>query len=180
MEVTHTVVGEVIEHIFTMKPYVSDEYVSFGLEADYFKAECVLHVFEAMLETKDEPAQQGMQIWVRFCHEELDRMNFSKFSWPEILELCRRLQDELNWGTLLPSLVDEHTIEISLYRSIDVTLSDVRMALNQDLRSEFLRTLKRLLDEWEELSPILSGVSTGQITSFEGIELLMQEPASYV
>lgn len=179
MEVTHVAVGEVIEHIFSSKPYITDDFVGFGLAADYFKAEVIVSIFDTLPETADEPVRQGMQMWVWFRNPDESRMNLRKFTWPQVLELCHRLQDEINWGTLAPSWVNDDEIQIALFRSIDITLSDIGLALNRDLHSEFLRTLARLSDEWEELSPVFMGVETGQITSVDGVELLLQAPASY-
>lgn len=177
MEVTHQAVADIIAEVFTSEPAVEADFVGFGLEEEYFSTEVIINLFATKPISDDQSSPQGVQIWFWFAHADKDRMNLSKFSFVEVLDLCHHLQSELDWGELVPVQIDEYTIQIALYRADDVCMEDVKLAHEHNIKSSVLKNMYRLCEEWSKLSPILSGVATGQIESVEGIEMLLCETA---
>ena len=159
MTVTHEAVGEVIEHIFTTSPSVSSDFVRFGLEHCGLLTEVTISVYEDVF-----TYGQVMDMFFWLVDSTGHRLNMRTPGWSKALELCKQLQDAIDWCTLSPYQFDgEEDIQIALSRRIDVSESDLRMAMNRDIDSEFLRIFERLSEEWELVSPILLGVATGQI-----------------
>jgi hypothetical protein len=175
MKITHQSVGDVIKEIFTAKPLINDDFVGFGIEGDHFNAEVIMSLFDDPPLTGDKSQRQSLQICLWFSHPDESRLNLAKLAFGEILELCYNLQNKLGWGELIPEKVDDQTVEIALYRAFDIDMGDIRLAHEHDLDSSLLRNLHRLCIEWEALSPVLSGIATGQIKQTKNIEMFLQD-----
>lgn len=173
MEVTYKTVGEVIAEHYTSQPVITEEFIGFGLEDDDYTIEVVITLYEVSPETDDEPARQAMQVLMWFCDNDNNRFNLNHWPMAELLELCWRLQENIDWGMLTPRRVDETTVELCLFRCIDINTRDLSLAFNSDMNSEFLRTLERLSAECDELSLLFRGISRKEINSLADAQLFL-------
>ena len=179
MEVTYKTVGEVIAEHYTSQPVVEQDFVGFGLEDDDYTIQVVITLYEVAPETDDEPLRQAMQILMWFCENDNTRLNFSHVPMSDLLELCWRVQENIDWGTVTPRRVDGETVELCLFRCIDITMRDISLAFNSDMNSDFLRTLERMSVECDELSPMFLALANGEVTSLLDAELFLAEPAGH-
>ena len=179
MEVTYKTVGEVIAEHYTHRPVVEEDFVGFGLQDEDYTIEVVITLYEVTPETEEDPLRQAMQIIMWFCDNDNGRLNFNHIPLVDLLELCWRLQENIDWGVITPRRVDEKTVELCLFRCIDITMRDLSLAFNGDMNSEFLRTLERMRTECDELSPMFLALANGDVSSLSEAELFLTEPAGH-
>lgn len=178
MQVTQQNVSEVIKHLYTAEPQINEDFTGFYLRSDLYSAEVVIHVFDASPTGTQKPASQGMRVWIWFCSSPGERLNLASLGKDEMLDLCYRLQDEIDWGIITPVFVSSQETQVALTRSAGITFDDICKAMKCNPASALISTLNRLAQDWEALNPLLVGVATGQVTSTNKLELLLQKPAS--
>jgi hypothetical protein len=177
MDVTGKMVGDVIAECFTTDSYVRDDFIRFYLDDDEYIVEVRISLYEVAPETDTEPARQGMQVLMWLCDLESERLNLAKIMpFSELLVLCNRLQDSMDWGTILPYEIDSETINLGVVRTLDITTRDLSCAINNDMNSEFLRVVHRLGTECDELFVVVQSMTGAGITTFSEAKLLLTEP----
>lgn len=112
-----------------------------------------------------------------FCNQDTSRMNFSAIGYGDVLELCNLLSYEIDWGAIIPCQYDEANLGICLASTIDTAIDDVEAMRNMDHSSTLLRNIFRLCKSAERIYPVLYGVSTGQIMSFDSLECFLAKEA---
>lgn len=166
MRVTHSMIGEVISHLFGIPATVDDEGVTFGIEAEGgSSAQVIMQLFEAVEETEEETGRQGLQITLFFDNPDETRLDLSPLGFEDALLLCYNLQEGLDWGTLELVSIDGDDLTVSLSRNVDINLRDIHMAAGRDLYSEFFRTIGRLVTKWELLCPVFQTALSGQVSA---------------
>jgi hypothetical protein len=128
-----------------------------------------MHAFEP------EPNNQAVKVCLWFCHQDSSRMNFATIEYDDVLLLCNTLSYEIEWGAIIPLQYSETNTGICLTSTIDTGFDDVETMRKMDHSSILLRNMFRLCQTAERVYPVLYGVSTGQITSFDSIECFLAE-----
>jgi hypothetical protein len=178
MEVTFKMVGDVIAECFTTDSYISDNLAFFFLEDDEYLVEVLITLYEVTAETETESAQQGMQVLMWLCDTDSKRLNYvDMMSFTDLLVLCNKMQDSIDWGTIVPNQLDTGEVHLGVLRCLDITTRDLSCALNKDANSEFLRVLERLGTECDELFTAFKMLQYAGVTSFTDAKLLLGEVA---
>jgi hypothetical protein len=165
----HQLIAKAIERNFLTSPQVEEGFLHFQVAENGLAADIVMQAFEP------EPGFQAVKICLWFCHQDGSRMNFADIDFAGALVLSNFLAYEVEWGAVMPWEYDESNIGISLTNTIDTEEDDLEIMRNMDPRSILLRNMFRLCKSAERIYPVLYGVSTGQITSFDSLEGFLSE-----
>jgi hypothetical protein len=165
----HQLIAKAIERNFLTSPQVEEGFLHFQVGESGLSADIIMQAFEP------EPGFQAVKICLWFCHPDGSRMNFSNIDFADALVLTNILAYEIEWGAILPWEYDETNIGISLTTTIDTEENDLEIMRNMDHNSILLRNMFRLCKSAEHVYPVLYGVSSGQITSFDSLEHFLSE-----
>lgn len=170
----HQLIAKAVERNFLTSPQVEEDFLTFQVIEAGLGVEIIMQAFEP------EPGQQAVKICMWFCNQDSSRMNFAGAEYSGALTLCNILSYEIEWGALIPWQYDETNIGISLTSTIDTAVDDVETMRNMDHNSILLRNMFRLCKCAEHVYPVLYGVSSGQITSFDNLECFLSEETESV
>ena len=165
----HQLIAKAIERNFCTSPQVAEDHLTFQAIEAGFGVEIIMQAFEP------EPNNQAVKICLWFCNPDSSRMNFAAIEYDDALLLCNTLSYEIIWGAIIPFQYDEANIGICLTSTIDTAVDDVETMRKMDHSSILLRNMFRLCQSAEQIYPVLYGVSTGQITSFDSLESFLAE-----
>lgn len=165
----HKLIAKAIERNFCTTPQVAEDHLTFQAIEPGFGVEIIMKAFEP------EPNNQAVKICLWFCNPDSSRMDFGTIEYTDVLLLCNTLSYEIDWGVIIPLQYGETNIGICLTSTIDTAVDDVETMRKMDHSSILLRNMFRLCQSAEHIYPVLYGVSTGQITSFDSIECFLAE-----
>lgn len=165
----HQLMAKAVERNFSISAKVGEDSLVFQIIENGLCAEIIMQAFEP------EPNYQAVKICMWFCNQDGSRMNFADIEYNEALLLCNILSYEIEWGAIIPLMHNENNIGVSLSATIDTAVDDLETMRNMDHESILLRNMFRLYRSAERIYPVLYGVSTGQIASFDYLELLLDE-----
>lgn len=165
----HQLIAKAIEINFLTLPQVEEDSLHFQVSESGLSADIIMQAFEP------EPGFQAVKICLWFCHQDSSRMNFANIDFGGALVLANLLAYETEWGAIIPFEYDESNIGISLTNTIDTEEDDLEMMRDMDHRSILLRNMFRLCQSAERIYPVLYGVSSGQITEFDTLEMFLSE-----
>ena len=165
----HQLIAKAVEINFCTSPQVEEDFLTFQVLETGVGVQIIMRAFEP------EPEYQAVKVCLWFCNQDGSRMNFSAIDYGEALVLCNILSYEIEWGAIIPFQYDETNISICLTSTIDTAVDDVETMRKMDHNSILLRNMFRLFQTAERIYPVLYGVSTGQITSFDSIESFLAE-----
>lgn len=165
----HQLIAKAVERNFCTSPQVEEDFLAFQVIESGVGVEIIMQAFEP------EPDYQAVKICMWFCNQDSSRMNFVGIGYGDALVLCNILSYEIEWGAIIPLEYDENNVGICLTSTVDTAVDDLETMRNMDHSSILLRNMFRLCKSAERIYPVLYGVSTGQITSFDSLECFLSE-----
>ena len=171
MKALQTLLARTISEIYACTAAtIHDDCVVFGLDLEHYRANISFALFEkARSEVGTGPIRYA--IGITFCLTDThgEDIDVSSRSFRELEDVCFRLQENLDWGTLSPIRLANGQVEVGLYRSINTTAKDLNLAALDNHDSELQMALDDLTEEYSRIYPILLSFVQGEKISLEHI-----------
>jgi hypothetical protein len=174
MTVTNKILHEAVAGLYDTetKLYDEDDSVVFQVNCGGYYAYATLKLFTGFPD--EEKPIQALGFSLVFSDQEGEALDLKKHDLTLIHAVCIELQHHLDWAIISPFVMPDKSIEVTLYRSVQTSASDVKLAAEQDLNSQLLGTLVQLQKECEYIAPVLQHFATSDEFDVSLIDLMLR------